>query len=743
MLKHLHFSLFSLLYIFLTCLFFSYVRPLCHNHEKLALLQFKDGFNVIKDCKYAGYSNKLASWNAEGESDCCSWNGVHCDAYTGYVTELDLSKNCLFCNSFDSNTSILQLSQLTSLNLEGNNFNYTQIPYELSHLSQLTHLDLSGSNFSGSVPSSLGKLVRLTYLDLSYNNLSGPLPSFLQNLTQLAVVELSANHFSGPIYSWITNLTKLSTLNLLDNQLSGVVDFDIFLRLKYLRELQLSWNKLSVVAKTSYTNVTGLKFQVLGLGFCNLSHFPDFLRYQDKLEVIDLSKNSIVGKMPSWIWNTSTQTLSSLNIFSNFLTGFDQLPVVLPWVSLERLILSHNLIEGPLPVPPSSTILYDLSNNELSGEISPLICNLSSLSVLDLSNNKLTGTVPQCFRDLSESLLVLNISNNYFHGRIPELCGNGSKLEMIDLSFNRFQWQLPRSLANCLMLVVLNLGNNQLDDTFPAWLGNLPKLRMLILRSNRLQGVIRKQDSDIKFSNLHVIDLSHNAFSGLLPSEYFREWNAMKTTCALNSYYMKALERFKAKTISWHSIYDYSVTVTNKGVELLYGKIQLIFVLIDFSSNKFEGEIPTIIGDLRCLLVLNLSNNTLTGSIPSSLGNIMQLESLDLSRNKLSGEIPQQLGQLTFLAFFNVSHNNLRGPIPQGNQLNTFESTSYQGNLGLCGYPLETKCENSQAFEEDHDLGSGIEWDWRTILPGSVAGIVIGVVLERTVTFKKKQGCFV
>ena len=379
-LKHLHFSL---LYVFLTCLFFCYVQPLCHNHEKLALLQFKDGFNVFEDCQYAGYSNNLASWNADEESDCCTWVGVHCDNHTGYVTELDLSKNCLFCNSFNSNTSIFQLSQLTSLNLEGNNFNLSQIPYELSHLSQLTHLDLSGSSFSGSVPSSLGKLVRLTYLDLSCNHPFGPLSSFLQNLTQLAVVELSANHFSGPIYSWIANLTQLSTLNLLDNQFSGVVDFVIFLRLKYLRELQLSWNKLSVVAKTtSYTNVTGLKFQVLGLAFCNLSHFPDFLRYQDKLEVMDLSKNSIGGKMPSWIWNTSTQTLSSLNIFSNFLTGFDQLPVVLPWVSLERLILSHNLIEGPLPVPPSSTILYDLSNNELSGEISPLICNLISLLLL-------------------------------------------------------------------------------------------------------------------------------------------------------------------------------------------------------------------------------------------------------------------------------------------------------------------------------------------------------------------------
>ena len=85
---------------------------------------------------------------------------------------------------------------------------------------------------------------------------------------------------------------------LFNNQLSSVGDFEIFLRLEDLREHQLLWKKLSVVGKTSYTNVTSLKFQVSGLAFCNLSHFPDFLRYQDKLKILDLSKNSLVGKMP-------------------------------------------------------------------------------------------------------------------------------------------------------------------------------------------------------------------------------------------------------------------------------------------------------------------------------------------------------------------------------------------------------------------------------------------------------------
>ncbi|GLT54996.1 hypothetical protein SLA2020_281540 [Shorea laevis] len=132
--------------------------------------------------------------------------------------------------------------------------------------------------------------------------------------------------------------------------------------------------------------------------------------------------------------------------------------------------------------------------------------------------------------------------------------------------------------------------------------------------------------------------------------------------------------------------------MTNKGIELEYEKIQDVFRVIDFSSNRFEGEIPELVGSLKGLHLLNLSNNALTGHIPSSLGNLTHIESMDLSQNKLLGEIPPQLTQLFFLASFNVSNNRLTGPIPHGNQFDTFQNGSFGGNPGLCGSPLSKKC---------------------------------------------------
>ncbi|ONI18152.1 hypothetical protein PRUPE_3G199900, partial [Prunus persica] len=146
--------------------------------------------------------------------------------------------------------------------------------------------------------------------------------------------------------------------------------------------------------------------------------------------------------------------------------------------------------------------------------------------------------------------------------------------------------------------------------------------------------------------------------------------------------------------------------------------------LIDFSSNRFEGEIPAgVIGNLRGLLFLNFSNNALTGLIPSSLWNLTALESLDLSQNQLSRGIPNNLAQLTFLEYFNVSYNHLWGLIPLGQQFGTLVEVSYQGNSGLCGKPLSKKCDSSislppSIFEEDEDSGFQIALDWYVVLPG-------------------------
>nr|XP_015887980.2 receptor-like protein 43 [Ziziphus jujuba var. spinosa] len=117
--------------------------------------------------------------------------------------------------------------------------------------------------------------------------------------------------------------------------------------------------------------------------------------------------------------------------------------------------------------------------------------------------------------------------------------------------------------------------------------------------------------------------------------------------------------------------YQDSVILVVKGFFIEFVKIQTIFTTIDFSKNKFQGEIPRLIGKLKSLKGLNFSHNNLIGSIPSSFGNLSNLEWLDLSSNELVGEIPQQLTYMISLSALNLLRNRLVGPVPCGKQFDT------------------------------------------------------------------------
>ncbi|KHN04793.1 Putative leucine-rich repeat receptor-like protein kinase IMK3 [Glycine soja] len=67
------------------------------------------------------------------------------------------------------------------------------------------------------------------------------------------------------------------------------------------------------------------------------------------------------------------------------------------------------------------------------------------------------------------------------------------------------------------------------------------------------------------------------------------------------------------------------------------------------------------------------------------------LRQLDLSLNNLSGEIPVSFESQRSLDFFNVSYNSLSGSVPLL-LAKKFNSSSFVGNIQLCGYSPSTPC---------------------------------------------------
>ncbi|KAF3456981.1 hypothetical protein FNV43_RR01638 [Rhamnella rubrinervis] len=834
----------------------------CLPDQTTALLQFKQDFSFQKpNFSYYYYhcsmfSNpyyndiqpdsypKMKFWKEE--KDCCSWDGVTCHMKTGHVVGLDLSHSWLQ-GPLRSNSSLFKLHQLQKINLAYNNFTFCHIPSEFGQLSRLTDLILYYSMFSGQIPSEISCLTNLVYLGLSsfknyddtsflylkrvdltsfiqnmtnlrrlylrhvnlsssvpesLTNLSslthlslggcglygkfpeelfqlpklefiqvpcnyllngflpqfqnssslrqlnlaitnfsgklpvsighleslsafvicqcnfvGPLPSSIWNLSNLSIVDLSFNHFnSHELPSTLGNHAKpnLVALWLRSAQFSGEIPSSIG-NLTQLKHLDISYNSLSLPKVNTISELP--KFQTLYLASCNLSEFPKFLKTQDQLEHLDLSNNRIEGQIPKWFWGIANKKLDFLD-------------------------LSGNKLQGSLSVPPLFTSFFDISENNLTGKIHPSFRNWTNLKVLDMSENRFSGTIPQWLGNFGTSLEILNLHGNNIHGSLHQMLTKSSMLHLkkLDLSHNQLRGKVPQFLRNCSKLQVLNLGHNQISDTFPFWLQSMPELQVLVLRQNKFYGPIWHPPKFWSFERLHIMDLSFNNFSGSLPSEYFTDWVAMIQRPCGNTEQLRYVE----DKLYPFKHYLNSITVINKGLEMKSMRILTAFTSIDLSNNRFDGEIPSSIGNLQALVVLNLSSNNFTGSIPPSLGNMSELESLDLSRNKLTCRIPQQLTDLTFLEYLNLSQNQLTGPIPRGSQFETFSSSSYVQNPELYGPPLSRICdkEDSPIFHQDNEVESEDGFTWKPVVVGYGFGIVVGFIIGHVTLSQRRSNWF-
>ncbi|KAD4179105.1 hypothetical protein E3N88_27696 [Mikania micrantha] len=559
---------------------------------------------------------------------------------------------------------------------------------------------------------------------------------FKQNISSVKLNWETSLDCCGWVGITCDNLTgDVISVNLRDGNLQGVSKLNILLsRLPKLATIDLSYSGLSVVTRNDARDVISDLYE-LRLASCNLTMFPYFLRGMKNLRIIDLSNNYISGHIPAWAGEIGGNNLIYLNLSKNSITSLPQFTTY----QLQYLYLQSNLLQGSFPIwicnmkhlkyldvssnningvvpqclgnmSSSLESLY-ISANMIQGPFPTIICNMSGLLYLDMSDNNFHSVIPQCFGNITSSLKLINLGYNNFYGTIPKVYGNCDLSVGLILKVNMLEDEVPRSLAKCQSMKILDLGNNRLNGTFPRWLGYLQKLRILILGSNNLQGTIETPSAiEFLFPSLSIFDISSNGFVGRLPEKYFESFNAIKDVD----------KEPKTKIVNISGLPSYSINILVKDIS-----IELI-TIIDLSSNKFEGEIPNVIGNLRSLMVLNLSNNNLNGQIPHVLGNLVNIEALDLSRNQIQGEIPQNLVNLRYLSLLNLSQNRLVGHIPVGPQLQSFSEDSFLGNPGLCGPPLETNCEDLKSPPKVEAKG-GERIHVESVMLGLGFGTLLGV----------------
>ena len=199
-------------------------------------------------------------WQMDGKTSMCSWDGVTC-SLSGRVSAL-VAPGLKLKGTLPSEMG--QLTEMTSLRLEGNSFTGT-LPSEVWRLSGLADLNLANSHFSGTLSSQIGRLTGLEHLELGgytwtqtgiysgSSDLSGTLPSEVGQLTGLMSLKL-LSYLSGTLPSEVGKLTGLTMLTLSGDDFSGTLPSEVG-KLTELKSLQLRHTMLSGTLPSSLCKI--------------------------------------------------------------------------------------------------------------------------------------------------------------------------------------------------------------------------------------------------------------------------------------------------------------------------------------------------------------------------------------------------------------------------------------------------------------------------------------------------------
>ncbi|KAB8114397.1 hypothetical protein EE612_053788 [Oryza sativa] len=333
---------------------------------------------------------------------------------------------------------------------------------------------------------------------------------------------------------------------------------------------------------------------------------------------------------------------------------------------LKHLSLATNEFTGRIPESLGHLrrlrSLY-LSNNTLQGII-PSFANCSDLRVLWLDHNELTGGLPD---GLPLGLEELQVSSNTLVGTITPSLGNVTTLRMLRFAFNGIEGGIPGELAALREMEILTIGGNRLSGGFPEPIMNMSVLIRLSLETNRFSG---KMPSGIGTSlpNLWRLFIGGNFFQGNLPSSLANASNLVDLDISQNNF-VGVVPAFIGKLAN--------LTWLNLEMNQLHARIKQDWDFMDsltnctqlqalsMAGNQLEGHLPNSVGNSSVQLQrLYLGQNQLSGSFPSGIENLPNLIVFGLDYNRFTGSVPPWLGGLITLQVLSLTNNNFTGYIP-------------------------------------------------------------------------------
>ena len=559
------------------------------------------------------------------------------------ISKIDASNNNLCENNFDNDGihDFRNIPFVKILNLSSNKFNF--------------------------IPMSIFYLKNLVFFDISNNSISMIDENLFANLDSLRNLNLSGNKLKV-IPSTIKYMNNLQELNFSKNEICIIPNESIFL--KYLKKLNLGWNKIQFIQPNFFNNLVSLEElyfnnNLLTNNINNINSYPAFDSILN-LKILDISNN----QYQDYIIFRNLPNLEILNISYNKLNNIAGLNLC---DKLYEINCSYNLFKE---IPDDFISIKNLRSLNIKGNdlnnLPILICLMDNLSELNIEGNPMKQNpnlkyaniqqIKQYFlAKLSETdinnipenlknnyLRKINNNNNYNSNKIGNsniqinrnspifnFIKNNSELiitnsELIEIPIDEIHQNIPEHF-----LTSINLSGNNIERGLENF-GNILYLLKSVKSINLAKNNIKYFPINIlTLPLLEELNLSRN-FLSYFPSENINQMNTLNITQSLE--------------------------------------------ILNLSNNKLE-ELPFVINFFKNLKILDLTCNKIKDLNYLQNIKLEKLEKFLIDDNQIS-EIPQNtlFKSIPNVETFTISNNNLRD-IPTDLFLLIFlENINFYGN---------------------------------------------------------------
>ncbi|XP_027359460.1 receptor-like protein EIX1 [Abrus precatorius] len=603
--------------------------------------------------------NRLSSWNATANTNCCEWVGVVCSNITAHVVELHLSISRPSDEYDDVGYDAFVKSRFGG-----------EINPCLVDLKHLNYLDFSGNDFGGmQIPAFLGAITSLTYLNLSYAEFSRKIPYQIGNLTNLVHLGLASSYHSETLFAenlrWLSGLSNLQYVDLGGADLSKSFDWlQTLSALPSLTDLHLSYCIVHPYNQPSSLNFSSLL--TLDLSFTHFSSVvPKWIFGLRRLVSLQLNGNHFEGPIPDGLQNLTL--LENLDLYYN---SFSSLP---DWIysfrHLKFLNLAYNNLCGNISDALgnlTSLVALDFSGNQIEGRFPTSLGNLCNIKEVRFSGLKLNQRVSEILEILapciSHGLTTLRVRSSHLSGNLTDQIGVFKNIETLDFFDNSIHGALPPSFGKLSSLSYLNLYKNQFDGNPFESLGSLSKLSYLDIGDNRFQGVV-KEDDLANLTSLKQFYAGGNNFSLKVAPNWRPTFQVAELT--MSSWNLGPKFPSWIQSQKYLEYLEISKAGISDSIPTWFWETFSQACYLNLSHNSIHGELANTLKNPISAQVLVLSSNRLSGQLPQLFEKMIKL---DLSNNLFSGSMTELLcknhDKPKKLGFLNLASNNLSREIP-------------------------------------------------------------------------------